>query len=672
MPSIAEVSVLSQPASSAVPLAPALKRKRAEEKEPDNRPKTPVKRQKVAFNPEVNVHVLQDANEKPLALVQEEVRRAIERHRTGDSIEYDGLKSLLKLKPTSENALSNSLLRKYILVLSGLVHAMGNNCGGLVDALINCHWLRRDEQFLADFQRLLTTLLSAHSGYIPHVLRWCVQQFSNRKLLTCFYQLPLTLQKVPNSRNPTPLLPEVPLQEVLNRLHRTIEHVVEFVPSTLSTLENVVTKNFPFHLAKSSVHISYVTNLLRLMGYCRPLETSILQLIVENLVTVDVQVGIDIDDLDDEDMERLMAELARHDPSQIGDDNEIGQDDDADDGGGDEYDSDADPEKALNVMKDSMLKLDAMILLLFQHYDKELANGSEESNRRTFEQLISIFARSILTTHNSRHTQYILFRFSQLYPDLHSRFTTALAKIAFDRNRPIAIRVSAVSYLASFAARGAKVDRDGVRAIFALISEEMEKLRKGYTSAGYGPDPDRYRFYYSMFQACMYIFCFRWRDFLLDQEDVDPILDDTEEMKWAPGIKDAFNRHIYCTVNPLKVCAPLIVEMFAKVTKALNFLYLYSIIETNKRVRLSRSALASTIRETTLSLQFSESSLQLEAHYAFEPYLLPSSKEWVEELYLDFSSLAPPGMEEDDSSEEEDINESEDELDEDTATEEEK
>jgi RNA polymerase I-specific transcription initiation factor RRN3 len=112
--------------------------------------------------------------------------------------------------------------------------------------------------------------------------------------------------------------------------------------------------------------------------------------------------------------------------------------------------------------------------------------------------------------------------------------------------------------------------------------------------------------------------------------------------------------------------------MFAKVTKALNFLYLYSIIETNKRVRLSRSALASTIRETALTLKYSESSLQLEAHYAFEPYLLPSSKKWVEELYQEFSSLAPPGMEEDDSSEEEDANESEEELDEDTATEEEK
>jgi len=155
MPSIAEVSFLAH-ATSATPLVPVLKRKRTDEKDTESRPTSPVKRQKVAFNPEVNVHLLQDANEKPLPLIQEEVRRAIERHRSGDNIEYESLKGFLKLKTTSEDAPSNSLLRNYILVISGCVHAMGTNCGGLVDSLINCQWLRRDEQFLADFQRLLT------------------------------------------------------------------------------------------------------------------------------------------------------------------------------------------------------------------------------------------------------------------------------------------------------------------------------------------------------------------------------------------------------------------------------------------------------------------------------------------------------------------------------------
>jgi RNA polymerase I-specific transcription initiation factor RRN3 len=389
------------------------------------------------------------------------------------------------------------------------------------------------------------------------------------------------------------------------------------------------------------------------MGYCRPLATSILQIVMESMVTIDIKIVVEIEDLDDDETEKIMADVAQQqaeiaaqgDEDIVGLENGVTQDDD------DDIDED-DPEQALRIIKDHMLKLDGMISLLFQHLDRELSSGSPEQNSITFDQIVSIFRRSVLTTHNSRHTQYLLFRFTQLYPDLYTRFMKSLGSVAFDRNRSIAIRISAISYLASFAARGSKVTRDDVRAIFDMLCREMERLRAGYDLANYGPDPDRFRFYYAMFQACMYIFCFRWRDFSLEPEDVDehPILDDTEELKWSPEIKEAFTRHIYCSVNPLKACSPLIVEMFAKVTKALNFLYLYSILETNKRVRLLRSVMSSAIRESALSKSQSEASLQLEAHYAFEPYLLPSSKHWVDDLYQDFDSLAPPGMEPDDSS----------------------
>jgi len=57
-----------------------------------------------------------------------------------------------------------------------------------------------------------------------------------------------------------------------------------------------------------------------------------------------------------------------------------------------------------------------------------------------------------------------------------------------------------------------------------------------------------------------------------------------------------------------------------------------------------------------LSHIVNESALQLTNEYAFEPYLLPRSKRWIEKLYLNFSNVAPPGMvddEDEDSSEDE-------------------
>jgi RNA polymerase I-specific transcription initiation factor RRN3 len=176
MPSIEEA-----PPLLIQPLAPALKRKLAEVEKSESKPTSPVKRQRVDFSSDVNVRLLRDPNERPLRLVRQEIERAIEQRREGDSSEYDALKSRLHLKPNTEDGFSDSELRTYVLAFTALPHAMGKECGGMVNALLNCGWLRRDERLLADFQRFLTTLMSAHSGYTPPILRWLVQRFTERK-----------------------------------------------------------------------------------------------------------------------------------------------------------------------------------------------------------------------------------------------------------------------------------------------------------------------------------------------------------------------------------------------------------------------------------------------------------------------------------------------------------
>jgi len=262
-----------------------------------------------------------------------------------------------------------------------------------------------------------------------------------------------------------------------------------------------------------------------------------------------------------------------------------------------------------------------------------------------------------LTTYNSRHSQYLLFRFSQLQPEFYQSFTKALLKIAFNKHGATPIRMAAVSYLSSFVARGAKVSNQDALDLFDRFSQELEKLRKKHENISKGPDPEQFRFYYTLFQGCMYIFCFRWKAFLLNPDD-----DDSVEKKWHVGVKDVFTVNMHSKINPLKVCSPLIVDMFAKVTKALGFLYIYSILETNKRVRLTRIVhFNSMARETALTMKTSEVSLKLEAHYAFEPYVLPVSKQWINGLYVTFNTVAPPGLLDDESSDEEDEDDEEDE-----------
>src|SRR6266567_1348653 len=82
--------------------------------EEDAFPSSQTKRQKVAFDPDVEVRILEDwneRNEKGLELVREEVRRSLEKHVAGDSTGYDQLNRLLTAKPSSDDAPSTSLLR---------------------------------------------------------------------------------------------------------------------------------------------------------------------------------------------------------------------------------------------------------------------------------------------------------------------------------------------------------------------------------------------------------------------------------------------------------------------------------------------------------------------------------------------------------------------------------
>ena len=131
----------------------------------------------MAFDPDVEVRILEDWNEKGLELVREEVRRGLEKHVAGDSTGYDQLKHLLTAKPSSDDAPSTSLLRKYIVVLNSYVGLLNKKCSGLVHAILDCNWLVRDESFVASYIRLLGSMISAHGGYTGPVLQMLVNNF---------------------------------------------------------------------------------------------------------------------------------------------------------------------------------------------------------------------------------------------------------------------------------------------------------------------------------------------------------------------------------------------------------------------------------------------------------------------------------------------------------------
>jgi RNA polymerase I-specific transcription initiation factor RRN3 len=171
---------------AATPLKSALKRKHSDITEPEENNSQETyssKRAKVQFNEEDNKTEIIKAwnDDKALALVREEVRRALERHLAGDSSSYDSLRQLLTTKPFSDDAPSNTLLRRYIIALTGFTNLMGGRCAELVEAVLETQWLGREEDTVICYRRLLVNMIATHGGFAQTILNSLVDKFVNCK-----------------------------------------------------------------------------------------------------------------------------------------------------------------------------------------------------------------------------------------------------------------------------------------------------------------------------------------------------------------------------------------------------------------------------------------------------------------------------------------------------------
>jgi RNA polymerase I-specific transcription initiation factor RRN3 len=379
-----------------------------------------------------------------------------------------------------------------------------------------------------------------------------------------------------------------------------------------------------------------------------------------------VQVQVDLEDLAEDVGEGLVQsipDLKTHLSDEI--DGEDGSDEDSDDSEDEEFDPDAQRAKDIT---NNVEKMDIILDMLFSYYDPIFSGTSDQARDSALDILLTQFTTIILPTYRSRHTQFLLFHFAQTSPALIDIFVGACIRFAFDKTRPAIMRQSAAAYVASFVARGIHVPSSIVRDVFDYIGSQLATYRAEYEPTCRGPDRRRYSNYYSLFQALLCIFCFRWRDLeaapweAADNDDI-PLLDDLpHDHVWIPGIKETLSQNIFSKLNPLKVCSPAIVSEFAKIANHLGIIYVFHLLETNKRLRLSQfssslnldSAYSLPERETALSGRAEESFQQLDEYFPFDPCHLPRSKRWIDGDYRVWQGI--PGLHD----EEEEVGDSED------------
>jgi RNA polymerase I-specific transcription initiation factor RRN3 len=441
-----------------------------------------------------------------------------------------------------------------------------------------------------------------------------------------------------------------------------LKYLLRLIPSASGTLSPILAAKFPYPDESKKVHMAYIDSLKRIIEYAPELKSEIFALITERLVKIDVQMQVDFDELDDEVSAAIIQAISLQ-PSRV--EEEGREEEDGSDADSVSSDGSTDDEASrIKEVRDNIGKMDAILDTLFSIYTPYFSDPRSVTAQAMFDTLLSHFRNIILPTYRSRHTQFLLFHFAQKSEHLIDTFAGECVDLAFKSGHPAVLKQSAAAYLASFVARGSHVLPHVVRDVFDYIGANLDSIREENEQSCRGPDLKRYGTFYATTQALLYIFCFRWRDLIVPSsgdeafDDDDPTAFLGQDLEWRPGVKELLNRTIYSKLNPLKICSPPIVKEFARISHRLNFLYVYPLLETNKRVRLSQFALgasagSSALRESTFLMNENnrmggagqeESWHQLDAYFPLDPYELPVSKRWVEEDYVIWKDI-PGGKE---------------------------
>ncbi|ROT39785.1 RNA polymerase I-specific transcription initiation factor rrn3 [Sodiomyces alkalinus F11] len=630
-----------------------LGRRKIDHVSPDDIPPPPTKRRKVLID-EMNNEVIEFSG-RSLDQVNQEVRRALEGHLQGQDSDYDSLKEMFATENRrtgadvgEDSSPKPQELKRYILALTNCVPLLKNRaCNGLVRNILQVSWLGRDEEFYKVYLQLMAALVSSQGSYLSLVLTMMVEKF-------------------PHTRARDWSVPDwaaVSRAVMRERLHAGLRYLLKVFPAASSLLRTLIVSKFPFADDAPRTHVAYVKNLLRLGEYAEELDLDMIDLILQRLVAIDVQMQVDLEDLDDELTTSVAYALGQSSPSASWEGDEDAPDDDEDDNesvDSDESDLDEHEEKVRTV-KGHIEKLDAVLDTLFEHYAPHFVDPESDDAYYRYALLVQSFGKNVLPTYKSRHTQFLLFHFGQLSDRLRDTFVGSLMHIFTSQTRPAFVRQAAATYLAGFVARGAHVPAELVRTIFNLLLARMKAYRIKHDAQARGPDMKRHQLYYAQVQAALYMFCFRWRDLIVSAPEFvdadDPASYLGHELGWMQGLKEELSSHVYCRMNPLKICSPAIVEEFATLTHKLGLMYIFPRVEENKRIRLSQFVSdtygnGGALRDTAGGPR-GEEDHQLDPYFPFDPYQLPVSKRWMQGNYVQYQSV--PGLnvavEDDDSDE---------------------
>jgi RNA polymerase I-specific transcription initiation factor RRN3 len=391
------------------------------------------------------------------------------------------------------------------------------------------------------------------------------------------------------------LADSVTVRKSAERQHLLLHTLLELVPTLPSTLMPILSRGFPAKRAPRADHVVYMTNALKVVEYCPPVASEIWRHVVDRAIKMDLDIQMEIDELEDEEggLDEAIFGFDASQPfdKQLGDDDGSDSDSDEDDGAtldldnisDDEEPEDADDDRAdvpategpnpeaIARIKQMAAKLDAVLRVIFDHLERTRQSPTllppPSSNsvsqidlfRRRYDDaalsqtLLSLFDSQLLPTFSTHHVQFLLFYHSSVSPDFTDAFIGLLLNHAlFDGSTPVVTKVAAASYVASFVSRARHVGKDEVRRVMGLLSGWCEDWLDGVLGG-----PRNAAVFYAVVQASLYLFCFRWKDFLEEDDEAEAGISVDLGLggggrRWSQEL-DGVHRIVGSSMNPLKV-----------------------------------------------------------------------------------------------------------------------
>lgn len=453
---------------------------------------------------------------------------------------------------------------------------------------------------------------------------------------------------------------QLPLKTTLHNHHEIISYFVRVIPSSMNFIDSFISKFFPNKNDTKKNLVNYINNILHLTRYCKELRFQVWSLTIEKIISIDVELQNELDEMDDDIDSDLEIDDSDSD-NDSGDDNddmdlsnndtEIGNEEDDDDE--DEEDEDEDDDEGVeeyNVeitqnIKELSGKLDSILSLVTSTVTSEVsAEKLEEGDGvAVFNTLTTLFKTHILPTYFTKSIQYIMFQLSQQQLELMDSFLVTLIDISFAANETAEKKIKSLQYLGSYIARAKKLTRTQIIFVASYLTSWLSRYvieREDEVDQPGGME--RFKHFYAAFQSLCYIFCFRRNIF----KDLNG--------KWECELDKFFQRMIISKFNPLKYCNENVMLMFARITQHEDIAYCFSIIEKNNNERLrgivgkadsnsntnNSNNKNSSNSSSVWSLATRQQFIDLQSYFPFDPLFLKNYKEMMQDYYIEWGDAS--------------------------------